>query len=93
MPETSFSGRSTRTARSVRRSGELFFLILIVAKLKTREKKKIFFNSENKSFLLFTPSQQQQNPSHSKDSEDMTLCVIQNQVQLFSVQLQNKKFQ
>ena len=35
MPETSLSGRSTRTARSVRKSNEVFFLILIVAKLKT----------------------------------------------------------
>ena len=37
MPETSLSGRSTRTARNVRKSGELFFLILIVAKLKKRK--------------------------------------------------------
>jgi hypothetical protein len=33
MPETSLSGRRTRTARNVRKSNELFFLILIVAKL------------------------------------------------------------
>ena len=33
MPETSLSGRSTRTARRVRKSSELFFLMLIVAKL------------------------------------------------------------
>jgi hypothetical protein len=34
MPETSLSGRRTRTARSVRRLNELFLLILIVTKLK-----------------------------------------------------------
>ena len=34
MPETSFNGRRTRTARNVRKSNELLFLILIVAKLK-----------------------------------------------------------
>jgi hypothetical protein len=89
MPETSLSGRSTRTARNVRRSGELFFLILIVAKLKI-EKKKIYLRFRE---LVITLSQQQRNPSHSKDSEDMNVRVIQNQVQLFSVQLQNKKFQ
>lgn len=33
MPETSLSGRNTRTARNVRRSNDVFFLILIVAKL------------------------------------------------------------
>lgn len=37
MPETSLSGRSTRTARSVRKSNELLFLILIVTKLKNKE--------------------------------------------------------
>lgn len=53
MPETSLSGRSTRTARNVRRSGELFFLILIVAKLKTEEEKQNrIFNSENNLFFL-----------------------------------------
>jgi hypothetical protein len=33
MPETSLSGRRTRTARNVRKSNELLFLMLIVAKL------------------------------------------------------------
>ena len=40
MPETSFNGRRTRTARNVRRSGELFFLILNVAKLQGHRKEK-----------------------------------------------------
>lgn len=33
MPETSLSGRRTRTARRVRKSNDVFFLILTVAKL------------------------------------------------------------
>lgn len=41
MPETSFNGRSTRTARNVRKSNELSFLILIVAKLKPCQTTKI----------------------------------------------------
>ena len=33
MPETSLSGRKTRTARKVRKSKELLFFMLIVANL------------------------------------------------------------
>ncbi len=40
MPETSLSGRSTRTARNVRKLNEVFLLILIVAKLNRYTKKK-----------------------------------------------------
>jgi hypothetical protein len=40
MPETSLRGRSTRTARNVRKSIEVFFLILIVAKLKKKDSNK-----------------------------------------------------
>lgn len=49
MPETSLRGRSTRTARNVRKSIEVFFLILIVAKLKIR-KRMMMKNKAKKNF-------------------------------------------
>ncbi len=53
MPETSLSGRSTRTARNVRKLNEVFLLILIVAKLN-RYKKKIL-NEHFPSSFFFIP--------------------------------------
>jgi len=52
MPETSLSGRSTRTARNVRKLNEVFLLILIVAKLN-RYKKKILNEYFPSSFFLY----------------------------------------
>ena len=94
MPETSFNGRRTRTARSVRRLNEVFLLILIVIKLKLikqkREKNRVM-----KRILcnLHTLLQRRQNPWHSKDFVDMNRYVKQIPMRWFSKQLQNKRFQ